>query len=565
MEKTAEELARKQREISIAEFFEKNRHLLGFDNPRKALLMAVKEGVDNSLDACEEARILPEINVELVQLEEKRYRVIIEDNGPGIIKKQIPKIFAKLLYGSKFHKLSSTRGQQGMGISAAVLYSQLTTGKPATILSKTGEEQKAHLFKLKINTQTNNPDVLEDEEQEWEGKEHGIRIEMDMEGEYMKGRQSVDEYLKETAVVNPHATIIYTTPDAEQVIFSRAISELPPEVKEIQPHPYGVELGRLMRMLETTGARTLQQFLTAEFVRVGPGTAKEICANAALLPNMKPKEISRDLAENLYKGIQKTKIIAPPTDCISPLGEELLEKGLRKEINAEFYCTVTRPPAVYRGNPFIIETSIAYGGEQDAEGAVRILRFANRVPLLYQQGACAIANAVISTAWKTYGLQQSNGSLPAGPCTIVVHMSSVWVPFTSESKEALAHYPEIIKEIKLALQECGRKLATYINKKRRIGDESKKRSYIEKYIPHVAEAITEITGADGGEKKKLEDNLYEILKHSRGELEELDVDNPDYDPEFAKIGVGEEAPNDAPVEELKRKRKKSEIQKKLME
>ncbi len=534
---TAEELAKKQREIGVAEFFAKNRHLLGFDNPRKALLMVVKEAVDNSLDACEEARILPEINVELVKLDEKRYRVIIEDNGPGIVKKQIPKIFAKLLYGSKFHKLSSSRGQQGLGISAAVLYGQLTTGKPSTIHSITKKGEKAHKFKLKVNTQSNNPDIIEDTEEEWPEKEHGTKIEIDLEGEYMKGRQSVDEYLKETAIVNPHATIIYANPEAQQLIFARASEKLPPETREINPHPYGVELGMLMDMLAATECRTMQQFLTAEFVRVGPGTAKEICANAALLPNMKPKQISRELAENLYKGIQKTKIIAPPTDCISPIGEELLEKGLRKEINAEFYTAITRSPSVYRGNPFIIEASVAFGGEQEADSAVRILRFANRVPLLYQQGACAITNAITATAWRAYGLQQSNGSLPAGPCTIVVHMTSVWVPFTSESKEALAHYPEIIKEVKLALQECGRRLGSYVNKKRRIGEEHKKRSYIEKYIPHVADALREIAKLTEGQKKEIEEKLRAILEKTRGELEELTIENPEYDEELAKIGA----------------------------
>jgi len=558
-QRTAEELAKKARDISISEFFEKNRHLLGFDNPRKALLIAVKEAVDNALDACEEARILPEVNVELIQLEESRFRMIVEDNGPGIIKAQIPKIFAKLLYGSKFHKLSSTRGQQGIGISAALLYGQLTTGKPAIITSKTANGKKANLLKLKINTSTNSPDIIQEEETDWEGKEHGTKIEIDMEGNYIKGRQSVDEYLKETAIVNPHATIIYTNPEAEQIIFPRAVEVLPPEAKEIQPHPYGVELGRLMRMLETTAASTLQQFLTTEFVRVGPGTAKEICANSSLLPNMKPKNISRELAESLHKGIQKTKIIAPPTDCISPITDAQLEKGLRKEINAEFYCASTRPPSVYRGNPFIIEAGLAYGGEQEADGPIRIMRFANRVPLLYQQGACAITSAIQNTMWRNYGLQQSKNSLPMGPCTVVVHMTSVWVPFTSESKEALAHYPEIVKEIKLALQEIGRKLASFVNKKRRIGEEAKKRGYIEKYIPHVAEALKDIIGFDEIQKKKVEDDLAEILEHTRGELEQVGVDNPDYDEEFAKIGQeenGEEEADD--FGETKKKKRKDD-------
>lgn len=537
--KTAEELAKKHREISIAEFFEKNRHLLGFDNPRKALLTAVKEAVDNALDACEEARILPEICIELIQLEETRFRMIVEDNGPGIVRKQVPNIFAKLLYGSKFHKLSATRGQQGIGISAAGLYGQLTTGKPVTIMSRTGKDKPAHCFKLKINTSNNKPQIIQDDECEWDEKEHGTKIEIDMEASYIKGRQSVDEYLKETAIVNPHTTIIYTNPEANQIIFPRATEDLPAEPKEIKPHPYGVELGRLIKMIESTEARTLQSFLTTEFVRVGAGTAKDICEASRLLPNTRPKKITRENAESLHKGIQTTKIISPPTDCISPIGSDELEKGLRKELNAEFYCATTRPPSVYRGNPFIIECAMAYGGEQQGDSVVRIMRFANRVPLLYQQGGCAITNSIQNTVWRNYGLQQSRGSIPVGPCTIVIHMTSVWVPFTSESKEALAHYPEIIKEIKLALQEAGRKLASYVNKKRRIGDEAKKRSYIEKYIPHVAEALKEIMGFDEINQKKIEDNLCEILEHTRGELEELGVDNPDYDPELAKIGKEE--------------------------
>ena len=507
--KTAEDLAKKQRDISIAEFFEKNRHLLGFDNPRKALMTAVKEAVDNSLDACEESRILPEISVELIQLSETRFRVIVEDNGPGIVKEQIPKIFAKLLYGSKFHKLAQTRGQQGIGISATVLYGQLTTGKPATIVSKTGKGKKAHQMKLKINTQTNSPDILEDEIVEWEEKDHGTKIEVDLDGSYMKGRQSVDEFMKQTAIVNPHATFIYTNPEAQQSIFSRVTEELPSEPKEIQPHPYGVELGKLIKMLETTDAKTLQQFLMTEFSRVGAGTAKEICENSSLLPNTKPEDMTRELSEQLYNGIQKTKIMAPPTDCLSPIGQDMLEKSLKKEINAEFYCTITRPLFVYRGNPFQIEVGIAYGGDQPKDELVSLLRFANKVPLLYQQGACALSKSVVGTNWKPYGLNQSQGSLPSGPVTLILHIASVWVPFTSESKEALAHYPEIIKEIKLALQDAGRKMQSYVHKKVRVQNQLERANLFERYIPEVADALFRLTGDD---KEKIIKKLQEMIK-----------------------------------------------------
>ena len=529
------ELAKKQREIGVAEFFARNRHLLGFDNKRKALMTTIKEAVDNSLDACEEARILPEVNVEVIDLQNDKFRVIIEDNGPGIVKKQIPHVFARLLYGSKFFKLSQSRGQQGIGISAAVLYSQLTTGKPAKITSRISPKEPSHYYELKIDTQKNKPDIIKEDVVEWK-KEHGTKIELDLEGSYLGGSQSIDQYLKQTAIINPHVTITYTNPKAEQIIFPKATDKLPPLPKEIKPHPYGVELGVLITMLDNTETRTLQAFLTQEFSRVGPNTAKEICQNAALLPSTKPSDINRDMAEKLLQGINKTKIISPPTDCISPIGEELLEKGLKKEINAEFYCAVTRTPDVYRGNPFVIEAGLAYGGQQNAEESITIYRFANRVPLLYQQGACAVVKSIIQTNWRSYGLSQSQNSLPIGPLTLAVHVASVWVPFTSESKEAIAHYPEIIKEMKLALQECGRKLSIYIHKKRSLQVESQKRDYIQTYIPYVSDALKELLGLKEADQKKIEARLGEILRKHRGELEKVEMENPEYDEEFAAIG-----------------------------
>jgi DNA topoisomerase VI subunit B len=529
------ELAKKQREIGVAEFFARNRHLLGFDNKRKALMTTIKEAVDNSLDACEEGNVLPEISVELIDMGNDRFKVIIEDNGPGIVKKQIPHIFARLLYGSKFFKLSQSRGQQGIGISASVLYSQLTTGKSTKIISKISKGHDAHYYELKIDTQKNKPHIIKEEIVEWK-KDHGTKIELELEGSYQGGSQSIDQYLKQTAITNPHVTIIYTNPKAEQLIFARATDKLPHKPVEIKPHPYGVELGVLISMLKITESRTLQSFLMNEFSRVGSGTAKDVCENAALLPSTKPRNITREMAEKLLEGIKNTKIISPPTNCISPIGEDLLEKGLRKEINAEFYCATTRPPSVYRGNPFVVEAGIAYGGEQDAEGSIKALRYANRVPLLYQQGACAVTKSVLSTSWRNYGLSQSRGSLPVGPATLVISINSVWVPFTSESKEAIAHYPEIIKEIKLAVQEVGRKLSIYVHKKKKIQMEGAKRSYLETYIPHVAEALKDLVGYNQIDEEKVKKLLNEILEQTRGKLEKIEINNPDYDEELAKIG-----------------------------
>lgn len=511
----AEELAKQQREISIAEFFEKNRHLLGFDNPARALLTAVKEAVDNSLDACQDAKVLPELRIEIKQIAEERFKISVEDNGPGIVEVQIPSIFGRLLYGSKFHHLKQNRGQQGIGISAAILYGQLTTAQPAKITSRISAKRPAHYIELHINTNRNMPEIVTKKEVEW-NKDHGTKIEIELEAKYQKGKQGVDEYLKQVAIVNPHAQIIYVSPENEKIEFPRATNQLPVEPKEIKPHPYGIELGMLMRMLKSSSANTLSGFLQSDFCRISGSTAKEICKNANLETKSKPKNISHIEAEQLFKAMQSAKIIAPPTDCLSPIGEDLLIKGLKKEVNAEFYTSITRPPTIYRGFPFLVECGCAFGGELEKDSQIKLLRFANRVPLLYQQGACSITEAIEETNWRPYGLQQSANAMPYGPVIIVVHVASVWVPFTSEAKEAIAHYPELIKEIKLALQECGRQLGLYIRKNVRAKEQREKINLFEKYIPELASALANLSDEN---KETITTSLQKMLKKNLPTLE----------------------------------------------
>jgi DNA topoisomerase-6 subunit B len=512
---TAETMAEAQREISVSEFFAKNRHLLGFDNPRKALLTCIKEAVDNSLDACEEAGILPDVDILVKQMSEDRFVVTVTDNGPGIVKEQIPNIFGKLLYGSKFHRLRMSRGQQGIGISAAGMYGLLTTGRSMKITSRTGRQKRSHYYEIQIDTKKNLPEIIRDEEVSWE-RHHGTAVTIELEARYQKGKQSVDEYLEQTAVANPHVSLNYTNPEGEVTQYKRVAKTLPHPPRAIKPHPYGVELGVLIKMLKDTRSRTLKGFMQEEFSRVSSQVAKKICEEAKLYENARPGRIARQEADNLYAAIKRVKIMNPSTDCLSPIGEEQIERGLKNVIKADFYAAATRPPAVYRGNPFQVEVGVAYGGEAlPAEELVRVLRFANRVPLLYQQSACAIYRAIVSNNWRNYGLSQAKGALPTGPAVIMVHLASVWVPFTSESKEAIAHYPEIIKEIKLGLQECGRGLSMHINRRRRQADELKKRDYIETYIPTIAEALKEILDLKEKEIPRLSSNLKKVLEKTR--------------------------------------------------
>jgi DNA topoisomerase-6 subunit B len=512
---TAQTIAQRQREISVSEFFAKNRHLLGFDSPSRAILTAVKEAVDNSLDACEEAGILPDLLVEISELSETRYRVVVEDSGPGIVKAQVPKIFGKLLYGSKFHQLKQSRGQQGIGISAAVMYAQLTTGKAVKVTTRISPRQRAHLYELQIDTKKNMPVVLDDGEVDWD-RPHGTRVDMEIEATYKKGRYSVDAHIHQTALANPHADIRFMPPKGDPIHYKRLTAEMPAEPVAIKPHPHGVELGVLLDMMQATKARSLAAFFASEFSRMSAKTTQDVLQKAGIAPRTSPKRVTRDQAEKLIAAFAGAKIMKPPTNCLSAVGEELLVKSLEREFPAAFYSAVTRPPAVYRGNPFQIEAALAYGVEgMPADELVELYRFANRAPLVYQQSACAITRAVVSTAWRNYGLNQSKGALPTGAMVVMVQIESVWVPFTSESKEAIAHYPEIIKEIKLALQECGRQLARFIRKGERAREEEKKRSYIEQYIPHIGIALQEILGLSEKEEGRIVTRLKDTLEKSR--------------------------------------------------
>ncbi|SDJ64660.1 DNA topoisomerase VI subunit B [Natronorubrum texcoconense] len=720
----AEELAESQQAISIAEFFEKNKHMLGFDSGARGLVTAVKEAVDNALDAAEEASILPDIYVEIEEAGDY-YRLIVEDNGPGLTKETLPKVFGKLLYGSRFHAREQSRGQQGIGISAAVLYAQLTSGKPAKITSRTQGASEAEYFELIVDTDENEPEISVEETTTWD-RPHGTRIVLEMEAN-MRARNQLHDYIKHTAVVNPHARLELREPQ-EHFKFERATDQLPEETEEIRPHPHGVELGTVMKMLSATDSQTVSGFLQEEFTRVGkksaesiidefrdrhygremrwrppashedidlrssitdatvnkgadatdafadaivdavddrdriahhellavvdsaaddvesehgttfgdtvrenavdvvwralidaPGddatgegdetvdfdeddvdsesrlvadlyaladdatstrkddevihafaerlaakfedereegdedaltrhrlthkrlrsfvdraadlteeyddvsfgdTARENVLEAvwgvmATVPDDPPlvREFKgdRDAASNLVDGMRETDIMAPPTRCLAPITEELISAGLEKEFEADFYSSATRDAEVHGGDPFIVEAGIAYGGDLEAEGSADVMRFANRVPLVYQRGACATTDVVKSIGWRNYGLDQPGGSgLPNGPAVIMVHVASTNVPFTSESKDAVANVPAIEDEIELAIREAARELKSYLNKRRSMQQRRKKQNVLGKILPEMATKVAEVTERD---EPDIDDAIARIMNN----------------------------------------------------
>lgn len=695
-EGVAERLADDQRSISISEFLDKNKQMLGFDKKSRAVVTAIKEAVDNSLDAAEEAEFLPSISVE-IEREGEYYTVIVEDNGPGITKEQIPKIFGKLLYGSRFHKREQARGQQGIGISAAVLYSQQTSGRPAKVTSKTPAQDNARYFEVRVNTDDNKPEIQAERELEWNDKEHGTRIELQMAGN-MRARQQLHNYIRHTSVVNPHAELYFDEPGIDEPMhFERASDELPDPTEEIPPHPHGVELGALKSMLETTDSYSLSGFLQDEFTRVGQKTADNIINNfrdryfgremrwkppedrdklvdaVISVVNNKGKEDTRkyaeliaeyvydddrvsysevqdavntaaeeaveefgrsfgstvrskssdvaweaiveecslhdvvdeatskrkdddavevlartltesvleangknritpgelenlvadaaDKAENehdetfgeksrgkvydavwdlmmtvddgipnvgsladdrddvsaLQEAMLETNVIAPPSDCLSPITEPEIERGLKQFYDAEFYASETRNADSYSGDPFIAEAGIAYGGELQ-EGQADLLRFANRVPLVYQRGACSITDVVKNIGWRNYKLDQTGGhGIPEGPVVIMVHIASTNVPFTSESKDALANVEVIEKEIERAIRGAARELKSHLQTQQNLEERRERQSVVARVLPEISEKAASVVG---GEPADVTGALAQIMNSVQLERDE---------------------------------------------
>lgn len=735
----AEDLADSQKSISISEFFERNKHMLGFDSEARAIVTAVKEGVDNALDATEDAEILPEVKV-IIEEGQKYYTIILEDNGPGIPKDNIPKVFGKLLYGSRFHKREQNRGQQGIGISAAVLYSQLTSGEPAIITSKTQESDKADRFHLVMDTENNTPDIKRHEKVETD-KEHGTKIELKMEAN-MRGRKTLHKYIKNTAVVNPHARIVIDEPK-ERIEYERVSEKLPAKTEEIKPHPHGVDLGTLIKMIEDTNSYSVSGFLQEEFSKVGEKTAdgiingfldsyygrdlklstkslnlsdvekhtkeavsrkkeeevelfaekiysimqeedsisysglekavetsaeelekekdtrfgktvrekthkelwnlfdvntcyrtieslvkeatskrkskltiqkiaysitvefekhdkyrinenlldnivdiscnkvvesgnhsigqtarqnitEEIWKNMKTLekdiPKIREFKDDRDMSRSLLKGMTKQKVNKPSDKCLSPIGPDQIEKGLRKEYDADFYSSAQRSGGVYKGSPVIVEAGIAYGGEIMDQNDIELQRYANRVPLVYQKGACSITNVVEEIGWRNYNLKQpSNRGMPQGPVVLIVHVASTNIPFTSESKDAIANVPDIETKIERAVRDVGRDLKNHIKKERELSKRREKENVITEILPEMANKLAEVSSKDSPNTSKslakimnsiLVDTDNMEIKNYSNSSEEFEIVGDDEELWSGKLSKGETIELDSNVEEL---------------
>ena len=601
-----EKLGKEFKEYSVAEFFKRNRQMLGYSSKVRSLTTIVHEAVTNSLDACEEAGILPDITVEIQsvaampreevigvgdattkqfdvpmeiydadvldffidgikQAQKKEFdfksekrgkesakiiifknapiagakvtarfaqghlKVISEDNGTGVPKKNIGQAFGMLLAGTKFHQRKQKRGQQGIGISYSVLFSQITTGKPSRVKTGLGDG-KVYECDISIDIKSNKPVISN--EREYFGRFKGVRIEAEFsEVTYNRSEYGVYEYIRRTALANPHSQITLIEPDKNIIVFPRVSKEIPKRPEVCLPHPLGITTNDLMEMAQATQARKISSFLTSDFCRFSADKVKEL---AAMLPQINferaPRVLTWPEAEKIVRELQKIKWIAPDTNILQPIGEVGIEKALKNLLQPEKMKVVGRKPKVFRGGiPFLVEAAVAYAGKAGAgysgeeregrpAGKLEILRYANRTPLLFDSGNCAISEAVKTIDWNRYDLKD----LENQPVSIFVNFTSVYVPYTGAGKLAISAEEEIVEEIRFALMECGREISLYLHSMQKAADQEERRSIFIRYVEEIAEALHDITGKP---KALLVEKLTLLAKEKTALIEAKEEEN----------------------------------------
>ena len=515
---------------STAEYFAKNLQQVGFSSPLKAVLTTVKEAVDNSLDACEQAGILPELEVTIKRVgtgsskNTDLVEIVVEDNGPGIDPDDLAKVFGEYLASSKFGKGQCSRGQQGIGISAATTWAQLTNAKGAFVKSKTASMRKAVVGQVDVDIKSNTGILRNKETVEWD-KKSGVRVEFTIDGRIqLNGDGGLITYLEGTVLVNPHLTLRYKLLDQDWVKVERVASEIPEIPTAALPHPHTFKLGEFITHATLYGKINLDKFLKTGFSRVSDQSIKDFVTKglpkkllSTSLSSLKDEDFKK-----IFQVVQETELMAPSTKSVLTVGEPALSKSIQRLGEVDFFSVVARKPTICDFKPVVIEIALArfINRNLEADAPVQLLRFANRVPLQFDKSGCAITWAIESVNWKTYGLQQPKDSLPLGPYVFAVSVVSPFIKFKNASKETIDASEELVEEIRRALIQAGQKLSRHIKKEFKEADLERKLQHIEQFGPVLVEGLVRITKSNEGRKKKAEEGLRKLLGRDSKDLHE---------------------------------------------
>lgn len=523
---------------STAEYFSKNLQQVGFSSQTKAVLTTLKEAVDNALDACEDGDILPEISVEIEKVgagshkNSDQVRVRVQDNGPGIPAEDLTKVFGEYLASSKFGRGRCSRGQQGIGISAATTWAQLTSAQGAVVTTKTKDMRKAIKAVVEVDIKHNQGVIKNKQTIDWD-RPHGVSVEFAFDGRIqLNGEGGLLSYLTGTALVNPHMTLKYKVPEAEWIVLERVTDEIPTIPEATEPHPHTMKLGEFIAHSHLFGRAKVEAWLKKGFSRVSDGTIGELKKNGlkAGLVSKSVDALTEAEFKELFTVLQNTQLMAPSTKSVLSIGEDALSKAINRLGTIDFFSVITRKPTICDFKPVQVEVAIARLKDrivEDPDAPVTVLRFANRVPLQFDKAACAIVKAIESVNWRAYELVQARSSLPQGPYVIAVSMVSPFIKFKNASKETIDASDELVEEIRRTLIQAGQRLSRHIRREERANDLEMKLRHIEQFCPILVEGLCRITSASAVRKKRAEDGLVKILgrdaKDAKKEFEHADA------------------------------------------
>lgn len=521
---------------STAEYFSKNLQQVGFSSPTKAVLTTLKEAVDNSLDACEENGIAPDIHVTIEKLgpgamkNTDRVMVRVEDNGPGIPAADLPKVFGEYLASSKFGRGRCSRGQQGIGISAATTWAMQTTATGVKVISKTKNQKKAVQCRVEVDLKKNQGIVKDKTEVEW-NRPHGTSVEFVIDGRIqLNGEGGLLNFLKGNTLVNPHLKLSYTLPETGEVTVERVSDKVPEIPEATSPHPHTMKLGEFMAHSAMFLGSKVREWLKKGFSRVADNVLDELAKRPEIgkaLLEKTVKQLTDKEMHALFSAIQHVEIQAPSTRSVLTVGEESLAKSIYRIGDVDFFAVMSRKPTICDFKPVSVEVAIARLKDKPAseeEETAQVLRFANRVPLQFDKAGCAIVKAITSVNWKTYGLRQPSNGVPLGPYIMAVSVVSPFIKFKNASKETIEASDELVEELRRALMQAGQRLSRHIRKEHREAELESKIQHIEKFAPILVEALCRITKASAETKDNAESGLLKILgrdaKEAKAELSE---------------------------------------------
>ncbi len=506
---------------STAEYFAKNLQQVGFSSPLKAVLTTLKEAVDNSLDACEQHKILPDLEIEVRKVgngsakNTDLIKIVVEDNGPGIEIEDMAKVFGEYLASSKFGRGQCSRGQQGIGISAATTWAQITNAKGVQVISKTKGMRKAISAQVDVDIKTNTGIVRNKEMIDWKNRSHGVRVEFLMDGRIqLNGDGGLQTYIEGTALLNPHVTMKYRLGDMEWQKTDRVSNESPEIPEATLPHPHTFKLGEFITHSTLYGKISLSKFLKTGFSRINDQSIKDFVKNGMSkgLVEKTITSLTDEEFKKVFQSIQATELMAPSTKSVLMVGEESLSKSINRLGKVDFFSVVTRKPIICDFKPVVVEVALArFIDRGDEQSPVQLLRFANRVPLQFDKSGCAITWAIESVNWKSYGLGQPKESLPQGPYVFAVSVVSPFIKFKNASKETIDASEELVEEIRKALMQAGQKLSRHIKHEMKEADLERKLAHIEQFGPILVEKLVLIAGANASRKIKAEEGLKKIL------------------------------------------------------